>query len=393
MHKEKQGPRNILLVSHSGDLSGAGSVLFNIVQGIDRKKFIPEILLPGDGPLTIRCKDLNIRTFNCSLTRWVASYKRLRHFRFIFNFSGFPVRLWKLVWLIKREKIDLVHTNTITVIDGAIAARLCGIPHIWHIHEILPDTLNLTTYFPLRFIYFLVFKLSHTVVTVSHAAKKSIMDIFPVSNIKVIHNGIQLQHVARNEQYETKFSQEFNLPENAITAAIIGSVLPIKGHEDLIEALCKVKDRSGDIHLFIIGKPMDQKYVQRLKIRINDSGLSSRVHFLGHREDVQQILQAIDIVVIPSWVESFSLVALEAMMYTKPIIATRSGGIEEIVEDEVSGFLVNKRDVNAIAERLLILASDERKRLLMGQQGRKRLEEYFSLPMFIHNMEKVYLST
>jgi len=368
-------------------------VLSYIVQNINRERFIPEVVIPKDGPLLFRLSSQNIKTHKCSLTRWVFSYEKFRLLRFIMNLSGFPVRFLKLVYLIKTKKIDIVHTNTITVIDGAIAAKYCKIPHIWHIHEILPQTSHLKFYLPLRFIFFLIAKLSQTVVVVSQAVKKSILDIYTIPQITVVNNGIPVNELRFDETYKKRFLKEHDLPDNVILVAIIGSIIPIKGHEDLIDAVLKVRCQISELHLIIVGDPsMDRKYVELLKSKIAESGMESCVHFMGYREDVIQILQAIDIVAIPSWVDSFPTIALQAMMQAKPVIATRSGGIEEIVEDGVSGFLVDKRDVNAMAEKLLILARDEKKRLSMGKKGRYRLEKCFSLPIFINNMEEIYMS-
>ena len=129
---------------------------------------------------------------------------------------------------------------------------------------------------------------------------------------------------------------------------------------------------------------------QDLIAQTQDLGISDNVVFLGHREDTDKLLQAMDIFVLPSLSEGIPMALLEAMAASRPIVASRVGGIPEIIEDGVEGFLVEPMDVNGLAERCRRLIESPDVARKMGEQGRKRVERDFSATAMADRVASVY---
>lgn len=385
--------KRILYVSPLSGMAGAERVLYNIVRELNREKFIPEVVVPGDGPLFQLFLRDGIRIHQRGLTRWIIHSSKYGYFHLFSRLLRLPWNVLSLVRLIKGNKIDLVHTNTITVIDGALAAWLCGVPHIWHIHEMLPETTNLKSYLPLRIVYWIISKLSNLVIVVSRAVQDNIFKVYPISNIHVIHNGISFERVSGEMSRTTVgIRRNLGIPDDAFCIAIVGSIIPIKGHSDLIDALSLIITKVPSLHLLVIGDTQDKEYLEKIQSTIEKYDLISHVHFIGYRDDVLEIIHELDAIVVPSKVDSFPTVALEAMMLAKPIVATRSGGIEEIIEDGVTGFLVPPGDCRALSDKLLLLAQNRSLAKYLGLQGKKHVEKALSLSRFIREIEDSYLS-
>jgi glycosyltransferase involved in cell wall biosynthesis len=382
----------ILFVSHSAALGGAERTLYSLATDLDRSRFSPELVVPEEGPLAVAARAEKIPVHYAKLTRWVPDSFTYGVRHFLSSVFRLPGNVFMLVRLIQRNSIDLVHTNTITVLDGAIAAKLCGIPHVWHIHEILPETLHLKPYLSLRLLYRTISSLSGVVIVVSEAVRESIVRVRAIPHLRVVHNGIRNSPEYDAELAGVDLRKELGIPQDVVVVAIIGAVLPIKGHADLIEAMALVKDQMSSVRLLIVGHAPDREFLATLVSRIELRGLKSSIHILGYRDDALDIMKGIDIVAIPSWVESFSLVALEAMALGKPVVATRSGGVGEIVEDSVTGFLVPPRDSKALAQGLITFARSSAIRDAFGRRGRDRVATLFSVRRFVVDMQNIYVT-
>jgi len=155
-----------------------------------------------------------------------------------------------------------------------------------------------------------------------------------------------------------EFNAEFNLPRDARVIACIGRVQRRKGQLDLLEAFGELAARHPDAVLLICGDTGDTEFVAQIKNRISDLGLESRVMLPGFRDDVASLIRYCELVVHPAHSEGFGLAVLEAMAAGKPVIATRSGGPEEIIEDGVSGLLVPPATPTLLGEAMERVLAD-----------------------------------
>jgi glycosyltransferase involved in cell wall biosynthesis len=199
-----------------------------------------------------------------------------------------------------------------------------------------------------------------------------------------IYNGICCK---REEGWNVRGNR---IGPNGICIVIVASLVENKGHRYLFEALSKIVKTRKNIRLRVVGDGP-------LKFQLSDYskslGIDEYTEFLGIRDDVQAILKNSDILVLPSIErEGLGIALVEAMCQGKPVIGTNIGGIPEVIEDGVNGYLVNPRDPDALAEKLEILIKDKQKRERMGREGRKKFQERFDAAIMIKKIERLYES-
>lgn len=179
--------------------------------------------------------------------------------------------------------------------------------------------------------------------------------------------------------------QELDIPEEAVLIGIVSRLAVEKGHRVLLEALAQVSEQAVCI---IAGSGPEE---ERLRSFATAQHLDARVRFLGWRQDSEAIMRALDIVVQPSlWEEAWGLAIMEAMALGKPVVATQTGGIPELIAHGQAGLLVPKHDAAALADALNALIADPALRARMGQAGQERQRARFSLEALAANTEAVY---
>ena len=171
----------------------------------------------------------------------------------------------------------------------------------------------------------------------------------------------------------------------------VGSILKSKGIEDLLQAILNLKDRHRRIKLTIIGDG-EKEYMDKILRYINNGGLKENIELLGFkgREEVANVLSKSCMLVLPSHMDTAPNVIREAMAVGIPVVATKVGGIPDMVEDGKTGFLVNCKDVNSLADRISILLRDKELRRRMGQEAKKLAEARYTAEICAGKTKKVY---
>ena len=350
---------SILYVSHEASLTGAPNCLYALIKRINRKKYHPIFFSPCQGPLIKKLKDIGVETV-------------------IFK-KNITLNLRRLI---RGKSIDLVHVNTIVSTYGAFAGKLARKKVLWHIHEDISKRLwN-------RFLKQLIRVLSDRIVVVSDGINRSFGN---KNKVTTIHNGIDIKEFVKDVKGDT-IKQEFDLNENFPIIGVIGSIAPAKGHKYFLKALVEVEKKYPKVATLIVGEspPVFRRWRGRMEELVEKLGLRERVIFTGLREDISQIMAALDVFVLPSIYEAFGLVLLEAMAFKKPIIASNVGGIPEIVEHGVTGLLVPPGDSESLAKAIIEITQHPKEAVKMGERGRERVERYFSLDVYVQKIEKVY---
>jgi glycosyltransferase involved in cell wall biosynthesis len=183
--------------------------------------------------------------------------------------------------------------------------------------------------------------------------------------------------------------QRLGIPESAKLIGTIANVRPSKAYEVLIAAAAEVSQRLPDAHFIAAGEP-HPAISPKLEKMIDELRLSGRFHFVGHRDDVQDLLAAMDIFVLSSTSEGFSIATIEAMAAHKPCVVTRSGGPEEIIEHEKTGLLVPVGDATALAQGVLRLLASPTEAVKMAEQARIAVEQRFSVHKMVRAYEDLY---
>lgn len=374
----------LFFVSNTARIAGAEICLLNLIKGLDKRIFEPVVLFPETGPLHEEIKRLNIKTYVSPLEWWIRGSRS-------YGLIGSDIRsrVTTIQKILRQEKPTIVHTNTSAVWEGALAAAFEGIPHIWHLHEIIEGHPSLTPFFPIPFFYSLIDLLSDQVIVVSDSVRQRIKGFAHPEKINLIFNGVETSPFDSKE--DKTLREELGLPSEHMIVVTIGSLIPEKDYDALIDAAALVKKSGEDTVTFVIVGWGSPKAVQSLSKMIESRGVRDSVCYLGYRRDIDHILNGSDIVVIPSLSEAFSLVVLEAMRAGKAVITTNCGGPSEIVQDGHTGFIVPVHDPQGLANKILTLNKDKTRRLQMGLNGRDRFDKDFKVEKFTEKISNLYL--
>jgi sugar transferase (PEP-CTERM/EpsH1 system associated) len=300
---------------------------------------------------------------------------------------GGDYRLYfKLARAFRRHRIHIAHTHSwATVMEGMIGARLAGVPIIIHGEH---GTMKTDTQLHIRIQRWL-WRTADQVLAVSQTLRENLHKKFdfPQERIRVVANGVDLSRfdfAGNGVDYKTRLG----LPANALVFGAIGRMVAVKAYPLLLQAAKLVCQEIPQAHLLLVG---DGPLLEALVQMARDHGLMNRVHFLGGRKDVPEILRGLDVYVLSSESEGMSNTILEAMASGLPVVATAVGGNPELVVAGETGLLVPVNNAEAIAGAIVKLLRAPEQRWQMGQRGRQRVEEKFSLEVMVHNYAKVYL--
>jgi glycosyltransferase involved in cell wall biosynthesis len=177
--------------------------------------------------------------------------------------------------------------------------------------------------------------------------------------------------------------------ERPFTVGWIGRMTGIKRTDDVLLAFKSLRERGIDARLCLVGDGPDRNEVER---RAHELGVMRETLFLGYQEQVASFFAAFDVFVLPSANEGTPVTAIEALAAGKPVVATRVGGIPDVVRDGEDGFLVAPGDVEALADRLAELATDDALRERMGEAARARVRERYSVERLVDDVDRLYRS-
>ncbi|OGL49586.1 MAG: hypothetical protein A3C43_06605 [Candidatus Schekmanbacteria bacterium RIFCSPHIGHO2_02_FULL_38_11] len=191
--------------------------------------------------------------------------------------------------------------------------------------------------------------------------------------------------------------RNFNIEDREILIGVVGRVDRTKGQDLLIEAFASLNKRHENLRLMIVGESSlrDRQYFYKLKDFSNSLNLRNKVIFTGYRKDIPEITAAFDIAVFPSLPssnEGFGRSIIEAMAMKKPVVASATGGIPEVVVDSITGEIVPPNDSEKLADAIEKLVIDEKRRVSMGEKGYERVIEKFTMERNVKEIEKLYLS-
>jgi glycosyltransferase involved in cell wall biosynthesis len=357
----------VLYLLEDFGIGGLERIVEATFNGLSRKRFAPSIwCIAGGGELaeTFVRKGKNLRLLN------LKTYHN-------------PFNILRLCLLIKKDRFHIVHTHGYFASTmGRISAYLAGTPVIIsHVH---------TTYwdFSKRHLWVerLLSRVTDRILCCSNAVRDFVIVNERIDPRKVItvYNGIQ------GKEENSRVSGEDSSGRTETSIVTTGSLVGNKGHRYLIEALSKVAKQDSGITLTIMG---DGPLKGRLEDYAQQLGIGGQTNFLGLVDDVQPILRKADLFVLPSIErEGLGLGIIEAMSQGKPVIGTDIGGIPELIEDGVNGYLVKPRDADGLAAKLKVLIDDKAQRVRMGVEGRRRFEETFDAAIMLQQIEHLYES-
>ena len=380
----------ILYISSRAD-SGAGgeNYLLTLFRNIDRKRFQPIVILPSEGSLRIPLENLGIEVIVIEAEHgWlkvdIAWYTLL---------EGLQARVKAIVDLIISNEISIVHTNSNRRFEGALAASLTGIPHLYLAHIQYEPDMPLFQRLPLSQASFaqLMIELSNKIVAVSNSVGVTLASQITDEKLQVIHNGIELNlfDIALTNK-SNRLKEELEIPLDHLLITAIGRIVPDKGFDYFVDAARLILQHHNNVHFVIAGSEENCVFTSQLKQKIIDYAMSDNFHFLGFREDVADILAVTDIFVLSSRKEGHPYVMLEAMASECAVVAFNCAGVEETIEEGNSGFIVPIGDINAMAERLISLINSIELRHSLATSAKKRIKAFFTAEKTATELMAVY---
>jgi glycosyltransferase involved in cell wall biosynthesis len=370
------GGQTVLFVHQGAELYGSDKVVLNLAVGVREFGFRPIVILPNDGPLLTCLIDSGVECHLAPIGKIArANLTPMGMFRLV----GELFALWRCTrQLGLRSRVDLVYSNTIATFGGAVLALLWRKPHVWHVHEIVLRPRLVEALFPR-----LVAIGSHSVISNSNETAEWLNKRSPSlgSRNQVIWNGIGPGQPGPGAR--AAFRELWRVSDRGLVIALVGRINRWKGHAVALAAVVALPDRiRRNVTLVFAGDvfPGQEHIELDLREKIAQSGVADRVLIQPFVSDVDAMWEAVDIALVPSTEpEPFGMVAIEAMRAGKPVVASAHGGLVEIVRPGVTGLLVPPGDAQALADAIQKLAEDPELRRRLGDAGRVRQRELFSL--------------
>jgi len=378
MSKIKSWPRRlrILQVVDGFRMGGAENKLWELIEHLDPAKYEISLANVGPtGPLQSRFEKLGVAMF---------------HFPRRFGFD--PLPLLQLRRLIQTRQIDIVQTTLLWAdIIGAFAAKWAHAPAMisWETvtHNGDPYHNNLQR----RLGYEKAMQYCDLIVAVSQEVGDSLRQFRRIApeKIRVIHYGVDLQKYFPGKPEENLAKRkELGVATADLLIAVAARLEPLKGHRYFIEAFAPIAKTFPQTQVICIG---DGSLRGELEAMVHRFELNSQIRFLGVRQDVPALLSCSDLMALPALGgEGLPNVLLEGMACGKPVIATRVGGVPELVRDNENGYLVPPEDVTALQTALTRALSDRENLRRMSAAARRVVENEFSLNLQVERFEEVF---
>ena len=365
-------PRAVLYVANASKLGGGNRVFIDLIQNLDRDRYQPHLVCPEPGPMADWASAVGIQCSISAAGDWygVSGLARLSR------------RTIELAMLIRSVGADVVHAAAPMCYRSlGVAGRLAGAARVCHL-GFPPEPGELQRAF-----------LSGPEAVVGcyegQAAEHAplIRGINPTCRVIGVPNGVDTARFSPGPAAPDVLSLRQG---RSLAVAIVGHISDVKGYRAFIDAAADIA-RRHDVVFFAVGGETTQPGARaQFESRVRELNLQERFHFLGARQDVPDVLRAMDIVCLPSLAEGLPLAILEAMATGAPVVATPVGGVPEAVADGETGFLIPPDDDHALGRALeTLLTSPERIRR-MGAAARARVELRFSVQTFANRIQDLY---
>jgi len=302
----------------------------------------------------------------------------------------------RLAQLIRRERPTILHTHTAKAgAVGRIAALLARdarppiVVHTFHGH-VLRGYFGSVMSFAFRTLERLLACTTTALIAVSPEVRDDLvaLHVAPASKFTVVRLGIDLaQRVDNDGERRRETRRQMGLRDDTFVVGWVGRMTAVKNTDSVVQALRQLMERGIDAYAVLVGDGPDRDHLERYA---RDLGVIKRCLFLGYQEDVARFYDAMDVLLLPSINEGTPVSVIEALAAGRPAVATRVGGIPDVVRDGVDGFLVDLGDADALADRLADLAADPIRRAEMGEAGRARVFERYAVERLVDDVDKLY---
>jgi glycosyltransferase involved in cell wall biosynthesis len=383
--------KSILFIHQSAELYGSDKTILMFISNLDKTKYLPIVILPFEGPLKVEFEKNNIKVIISPVLKLYR--KMFTPSNLIKFFKEYREGIKALDKLHKEYNFRLVYSHTLAALIGISFAKKNKIKHLWHVQEIIarPKIFNLS------FKKILGIKSNHKIIYDS----KETMNFWIKGNQTLtnksdfIWNGLDVNEksITSNEAIENLRKEFFEVKNDSMVIGLIGRINSWKGQQLLLKSFSIIADKHPEAKLVFIGSaPPNQEFFETDLInKIKFFNLEDKVKIIPFQNNIWQFWDSIDIAVVPSTEpEPFGMVAIEAMMAKKPVIAANHGGLTEIVIQNKTGILFEPNNEKALASALIDLLNSSEKRKSFGDEGYIRANTHFSLKNHVDKFEKTF---
>jgi glycosyltransferase involved in cell wall biosynthesis len=385
--------RRIVFIDETSEVGGAEVNLLTIAAHLKKIGWLPAVVVPRDGPVSVLLNKLGIAVYNTPISAFRSSSVYIRRrYRVPNPFALIVNTLLGLLWIIRlytflqRFQPAIVHTVSMwSHVFASIAARLAGCPVVWHFQDIVSPYSGFGMYKKLLMLW--ARHIPSRILCISEAvADQFRADARIRDNVYVLLNTIDVAKFSLSERADNRDN------ERSFMIGTVARLTPWKGHEVALQAAQILKRRSirfrwlfaGDDSL---GSASYRSYLLKL---IHKYGLEQDVEFVGWVADMPTFYRSLDVLVhVPTEPEPFGLVLAEAMATGLPIISTSGGGAESIVEAS-GGILIAPNQPDAVADALATLLKSPHELIERGKAARTAAETMFSLERYAEQLVGVY---
>jgi L-malate glycosyltransferase len=366
------------MVNHTGQVSGAEHSMLALMAGLTGRGFRCTLACPGDGPLTSIAHDIGIRVLEVTGTEGSLQLHPIRTAKALGEIALTALQVARLA---RVTGADIVHANSLRAsLSAGIGAKGAGVPAIAHLRDRLPP--NMASTACLR----MIDATCAGVIANSAFTGAALQEAGISRSAAVIGNPVDLDRFRPcSEAERDSIRTRLGLAREAIALGVVGQITRWKGQTTAIETVRRLAPELPSVQLLIVGEAKflhpssrhdNASYMEELQRVANDPTIDGRVSFLGERGDIPDVMRALDVLLLPSIGEPFGRVIIEAMAVGTPVVASADGGPSEVVDDMVTGMLVDPYDLErwAAAVRSLITNPELRRGIITA--ARRRSEQY-----------------
>ena len=348
---------NVLFIDQFGEIGGAQLCLLDLIPAVVKRGWHAFAAVPSEGPFAGRLRDAGVSVFPLEPGSYTASRKRLVDaVRFIGSVRRIAVEINRMCG---EHAIDLIHVNGPRLLP-AVALGSCPAPVLFHAHSYISQPAAR------RFAGWAIRRRKATVVAVSRFVAAQF-----AGQPHIIPSGVP--DLRRNRASS-------RVPR----IGVLGRIAPEKGQALFVEAARLLPE----CRFIVCGSPSIADPAYEREVRIRAQGLA--IEFLGWRDDIGDVLAQLDVLAVPSTgEEGLGRVVIEAFSAGVPVVAFASGGIPELVEDGVTGFLVSSRTAEALAAKLQEALQSPERLTLVARNARAAWESNYTLDLYQHRMVRV----
>jgi glycosyltransferase involved in cell wall biosynthesis len=353
-------PYRVLQIISSSRTSGAERHVLNLTDLLRRRGHDVEVLCPEGEWLPGVLRSHGVRVHEQSMRK-----------------SGWFRTLAYTLRTVRKDRVDLVHTHlTRGTYFGYLAGLLRGVPVVASAHIANRDQ-----------IYRRVARGTNRLIAVSNYVRGNLFGQgVPDRFIDTVYNGTDFDQIEDHDPEELK--SELGFEPRSRLVGLIGRVCREKGHLEMVRAMDEVRKAHPEAHILFVGR-VSEEIREELGSELESKGLRENVHLLGERSDVARVLDSVEFSTMPSHKEAFGIAAIEAMARSRAVVATRIGGLPEVVRHGTTGLLVDLRP-EEIAEAMLFMLDHPQECREMGRRGRQLVREKFTLDHMVERTLMVY---